>query len=240
MTSKINSTKRTNKPTPLYHLYSSQQQQQQQPQITSPLGSGSNVPYSSMISTTSHHHNKRPRAKSVGKMVDQKQLAREESFLKLCGQLTPPPPPPPPLPQQQQQRYPTSTTSTPTRRLKKYPSSHDIQKINHHQKYFIHQPIPLPHSPISPRNHHHDDDDDDDDIPLAATLNKKIVHKPISTSLLNDQDDDDDDTDLIPIAILKQSNNKNNTEIYKSAADKYKEKVKEYLHIDHTSSTTIT
>ncbi|ORE02011.1 hypothetical protein BCV72DRAFT_339020 [Rhizopus microsporus var. microsporus] len=74
-------------------------------------------------------------------------------------------------------------------------------------------------------------DEDDDDIPLG------FLQSPISrpSSLLNDEDEDDD-IDLIPIAKLNQdvhnyTNNTNNEE-YLTAADKYKEKVKERLQLD--------
>ncbi|KAF7729325.1 hypothetical protein EC973_004581 [Apophysomyces ossiformis] len=86
-----------------------------------------------------------------------------------------------------------------------------------------------------------DDDDDDDDIPLAAaagmiplsaaskyrTNNK---HRP--SSLLNDNDEDEDDKDLVPIAVLTQKESIRDQDEYLSAADKYKEKVKERLNLD--------
>ncbi|CAO3646458.1 unnamed protein product [Cunninghamella blakesleeana] len=228
MTSRMK-TQRPNKPSPINPLFQNHHHQE----LTSPpssLGSNSGtLPFSSISpSSTTHYYSTRPRAKSVGK-VDQRQLAREESFLKLCGQLTPPPPPPPPLSYSRSQHYP------PSQPIKKYPSAHDLKKNLQHQKYNIdlHHHIPLPHSPISPNRDHYyqrhlnkDDDDSDDDIPLAMK-HQKIKKQPF---LLND-DQEEDDSDLIPIGKLKSSkHHPHPNESMKSAADKYKEKVKEYLY----------
>ncbi|KAG0164616.1 hypothetical protein DFQ30_009701 [Apophysomyces sp. BC1015] len=86
-----------------------------------------------------------------------------------------------------------------------------------------------------------DEDDDDDDVPLAATAGimplsaissmhqKQPICRP--SSLLNDHDEEDD-KDLVPIAVLAQTEIKADQEEYLSAADKYKEKVKERLNLD--------
>ncbi|KAG0164106.1 hypothetical protein DFQ28_010827 [Apophysomyces sp. BC1034] len=103
-------------------------------------------------------------------------------------------------------------------------------------------PWEKPHNaivPISPKSYHsypgrfEDDDDDDDDVPLgvtglvpfgATTLAEALIaSKPCS--LLSDHDEDDDE-DLIPIALLHRSG-----ELH-SAAEKYKEKVMERLHMN--------
>lgn len=77
--------------------------------------------------------------------------------------------------------------------------------------------------------------DDDDDIPLG------YLQSPISkpSSLLNDLEEDDD-KDLIPIAaaIQKNANSKleeKNEQLYQTAADKYKERVKERLQFNQES-----
>lgn len=67
-------------------------------------------------------------------------------------------------------------------------------------------------------------DDDDDDIPLG------YLQSPISrpSSLLSDKEIDDD-KDLVPIAALESIDSPVD---YQTAADKYKEKVKERLQLD--------
>lgn len=71
-------------------------------------------------------------------------------------------------------------------------------------------------------------DDDDDDIPLG------YLQSPISrpSSLLSDKEIDDD-KDLVPIAALESIDSPVD---YQTAADKYKEKVKERLQLDDDDS----
>ncbi|CAO3623054.1 unnamed protein product [Mucor hiemalis] len=68
------------------------------------------------------------------------------------------------------------------------------------------------------------DDDDDDDIPLG------YLQSPVSrpSSLLSDEEEEDD-KDLVPIAALESIDSPVD---YQTAADKYKEKVKERLQLD--------
>ncbi|KAI8079869.1 uncharacterized protein BX664DRAFT_341658, partial [Halteromyces radiatus] len=216
------STKRTKKPKPLF-----------QSNTTSSLGSGTTVPLSSSIISNNHHtvSRGRPRSKSVGKHADQRTIARQQTFDKLCGQTTPPPLPP----------IPKQTTSTPTRRLRKYASAHDLEKPHNQPPPPLPiSPHPLKKQPPLPSTPRHTNikynDDDDDDIPLAATL-RRLPQSPRSpyyyhtnTSLLNDEQEDDDE-DLVPIARLRLTDDKPSS-FLKSAADKYKEKVKERLHLD--------
>ncbi|KAI8353240.1 hypothetical protein EDC96DRAFT_609953 [Choanephora cucurbitarum] len=100
-----------------------------------------------------------------------------------------------------------------------------------------HKPLPPPvmSPPLLPKQtiRHpipYDDNDDDDDVPLG------FLQSPISrpSSLLSDQDDEDDN-DLVPIAALTASPHSpltNKDKDYQTAADKYKERVKERLHLD--------
>jgi hypothetical protein len=177
----------------------------------------------------------------VGKPSDQRSLARQQTFNKLCGE-EPPPPPVPPMP--------TKTTSTPTRRIRKYASAHDLQKAQQkeYQALQASRQVPLPRHPTRKNRI---EDDDDDDIPLADAMRRlplspRSPHhyqgfkSPMSPtrpkqpyyhpnpSLLND-DQDDDDEDLVPIAHLKLTDDPS---FLKSAADKYKQRVKERLWLD--------
>jgi hypothetical protein len=93
-------------------------------------------------------------------------------------------------------------------------------------------------SPTTPTRrrmiHVQNDSSDDDDIPLG------YLQSPISkpSSLLNDLEEDDD-KDLIPIAAAIQSNTSSKPEEkkeqYQTAADKYKERVKERLQFNQDS-----
>ncbi|KAF7722354.1 hypothetical protein EC973_003198 [Apophysomyces ossiformis] len=94
-------------------------------------------------------------------------------------------------------------------------------------------------APLAPKpNYFYEDlldyseDDNDDDIPLGisglvpfgtTTLAEALIANK-SCSLLSDSYDEDDE-DLVPIAMLSQSNGLH------SAAEKYKEKVMERLHM---------
>ncbi|KAI8331899.1 hypothetical protein BC941DRAFT_437853 [Chlamydoabsidia padenii] len=242
------STKRSKKPKPLFHLFTHGINTQSQPasSSSSPLGSGSSVP----LPTSVINPPRRPRSKSVGRPTDQRSLARQQTFNKLCGD-TPPPLPP---------MIPQKTTSTPTRRIRKYASAHDLEKA--HQKEYqdlqANRHIPLPTTPTTRKLRHPppppDDDDDDDDIPLADAMRRlplspRSPHhhhhhhpqafSPLSphrtpyyhpnASLLNDEQEDDDDEDLVPIARLKRTDEPS---FLRSAADKYKERVKERLWME--------
>ncbi|KAI8362786.1 hypothetical protein BD560DRAFT_404096 [Blakeslea trispora] len=109
------------------------------------------------------------------------------------------------------------SASTSTHRRK--PSPPPVMSPPLLPKQAIRHPLPVQHN-----------DDDDDDVPLG------FLQSPISkpSSLLSDQDDEDDN-DLVPIAVLTVSNSKQavvKDKDYQTAADKYKERVKERLHLD--------
>ncbi|CAO3581983.1 unnamed protein product [Absidia cylindrospora] len=258
------------------------------PASSTSLGSGSSVPLSSVITSpikTRAPHMPSPsrcrqRSKSVGRPSDQRSLARQQTFNKLCGEDTPPPPPIPPIPSMPVPPTPKKTISTPTRRIRKYASAHDLEKTHQkeYQELHANRHIPLPNSPIHHsrkqaqfKNNNHDDDDDD--IPLADAMrrlppgppspalpqspshsrhhrhHRQNITSPTrplfhyqqqqpyyhpNSSLLND-DQEDDDEDLVPIARLKIADHhpqRDESSFLKSAADKYKEKVKERLLMD--------
>lgn len=258
MLSPSTSTKRGKKPKPLFHLFHHGINTTMHASTHSPssLGSGSSVPLSSVI-TSPTTPIRRPRSKSVGKPSDQRSLARQQTFNKLCGE-EPTPPLPPPVPP-----MPTKTTSTPTRRIRKYASAHDLQKAQQKEYQALqanrHVPLPTPPRRAMGRTRINDDDDDDD-IPLADAMRRLPLsprsphhyhHQGIKSpmrsphpmsptrpkqpyyhpnaSLLNDEQDDDDDEDLVPIAHLKLTDDPS---FLKSAADKYKERVKERLRLE--------
>ncbi|GAA5798050.1 hypothetical protein HPULCUR_003449 [Helicostylum pulchrum] len=79
-------------------------------------------------------------------------------------------------------------------------------------------------------NNNNNSSDDDDDIPLG------YLQSPISrpSSLLSDNEEEDDE-DLIPIARLNTDTSASDVD-YQTAADKYKEKVKERLQLDEEDS----
>ncbi|KAI7847242.1 hypothetical protein BDC45DRAFT_526733 [Circinella umbellata] len=148
--------------------------------------------------------------------------------------------------------------------IRKHVSANDLRQANKHQYDAIYNNnrIPIPsnstsrtgspqrtHSPrMMPtittktyKKHQHqkpslpsDDEDSDDDIPLAVTMgttptrNKKFY-------LLDGVEDDDDDKDLIPIATALSM--KGNGML--SAADKYKQKVKEQLDMSSDEEDNI-
>lgn len=153
--------------------------------------------------------------------------------------------------QQQMQRSPMSPQKPP---MRKFSSAHDLRKAAKLQQDSIQQaqikPLPIKKDlsrsrslnngqhyakppttpnvmalsrPRWPPIRSERDDDDDDDIPLG------YLQSPISPSSLLSDNEEEDDKDLVPIGIL------NHTEVlendYQTAADKYKEKVKERLHI---------
>lgn len=85
-----------------------------------------------------------------------------------------------------------------------------------------------------PQNYY-DKEDDDDDIPLArALLSPRNLPSSRSKSTRREAITDDDDTedeDEIPIAQLRAGHSM-------SAADKYKEKAREHLKMQHSDHTT--
>jgi hypothetical protein len=111
-------------------------------------------------------------------------------------------------------------------------------KLNHSKS---HQQIPkLPTTPnvmlmskprYPPLFNSSKNDSDDDDIPLGYLAAKQQNNKP--SSLLSDKEEDDD-KDLIPIATTTTVKNTNH---FKTAADKYKLKVKERLFNDSSNNS---
>ncbi|KAI8148542.1 hypothetical protein BJV82DRAFT_592480 [Fennellomyces sp. T-0311] len=187
---------------------------------------------------------RRPRSKSTAANTTQRVTAaqrahsmkvREETLSKLCG--TSPVPTPstsspasrssraspvqrPKVPQMPQFTPPGSPA------MRKHASAHDLRQAARHQYDAIHNyPMPLPSnstsragSPqrtgnMSPRRRPQQYDDDDD-VPLAVTMRG---------GLLDDQAEEDD-KDLVPIATALGTRSG-----MRSAADKYKEKVKQQL-----------
>lgn len=172
-------------------------------------------------------------------------IAREQALNKLCGHSSSPGSgirslqqrPPPPVPTYYRQhspispRFPQRTTppSSPAP-LRKASSAYDLQKAARHHHHAIHhcqQPIPIsthhyryPNSPGYATNK----DDDDDDLPLAAVASPKTT--PTASLLMQDDSEEEDDKDLVPIASLATGHPSGQ---FLSAADKYKEKVKERL-----------
>ncbi|KAI8890941.1 hypothetical protein K501DRAFT_235819 [Backusella circina FSU 941] len=165
--------------------------------------------------------------------------------------LSPPPIPRMPAAHQQQPMSPI-TPSSPVA-IRKFSSAHDLRKAAKlQQESIVHATdrIPIPklnkdlsrsRSLNSPRHKQHqqqqnkrlprkcqlpDDDDSDDDIPLGYL--QSPVSKP--SSLLSDQEEDDD-KDLVPIAVFTQRKHAEEEE-YQTAADKYKERVKERLQLE--------
>ncbi|KAG2209542.1 hypothetical protein INT47_008386 [Mucor saturninus] len=163
------------------------------------------------------------------------------------------PPPVPPIPQCHQ---------SPTSNMRKFSSAHDLRKAAKLQQECLiqaqTQPLPPPQmrdlarsrsfnggqrsqrQPLSPvfmrpRWPRYQAEDDDDDVPLG------YLQSPISrpSSLLSDAEEEDDQ-DLVPIAILNTPAMKADTlaieSDYQTAADKYKEKVKQKLQFDETDS----
>lgn len=158
--------------------------------------------------------------------------------------INPPPPPVPPIPQCHQQP------------MRKFSSAHDLRKAAKLQQESMNkaqfQPLPkktdlarsrsltngqklqnfrqLPLSPTVARTRWPRNDDDDDDVPLG------YLQSPISrpSSLLSDHEEEDD-MDLVPIAILNTDTLAIDGD-YQTAADKYKEKVKQKLLFDDSDT----
>ncbi|KAI9247484.1 hypothetical protein BDA99DRAFT_526012 [Phascolomyces articulosus] len=189
---------------------------------------------------------------------------REQALNKLCGTSPTPSPSTssprsspfirPPMPRQ---FTPPSSPLPP--RMKKHASANDLRQANRHQFDAIynsnqHYPVMMPvpsnstsrtgspqrmHSPRimpsqhSPRMSPHrivpsDDSDSDDDLPLAVTMGTT------RNNLLLDHggEEDEDDKDLVPIATALSVKG---TGTMLSAADKYKQKVKEQLDMSNHS-----
>ncbi|KAI8985963.1 hypothetical protein BDB01DRAFT_720706 [Pilobolus umbonatus] len=160
-------------------------------------------------------------------------------------------PPVPPIPSKHQQSPLMSPISINRDQsgLRKFSSAHDLKKAAKlHQESINHATDkPLPGKSVdllrsrslsSTSNSLNtsrlqqpslDDYNSDDDIPLG------YLQSPISkpSSLLNDEEEDDD-KDLIPIAALAKPDTSSNHGIdeYQTAADKYKERVKERLQFE--------
>lgn len=165
------------------------------------------------------------------------------------------PPPVPPIPKCHQ----SPTTSN----MRKFSSAHDLRKaaklqqdslcqaqtqplpppkikdlarsrsFNNGQKSQRQPPTPLSPNlmrPRWPRYPPQQSDDDDDDVPLG------YLQSPISrpSSLLSDAEEDDDQ-DLVPIAVLNTDTYTMEPD-YQTAADKYKQKVKQKLQFNESDS----
>jgi hypothetical protein len=201
---------------------------------------------------------RRPRSKSTSAhhSAEARLLTERENALnKLCSnEIASPPVPPIPVCHQSpisphmspihqmSPMHPMSPVQLMSPGLRKFSSAHDLRKAAKlQQESIVHaERIPIPklnkdlsrsRSLNSPKKRlprkiqlPNSDDDSDDDIPLGYL--QSPVSKP--SSLLSDQEEDDD-KDLVPIAVFTQQKNEDE---YQTAADKYKEKVKERLQLE--------
>ncbi|KAI9476557.1 MAG: hypothetical protein EXX96DRAFT_577554 [Benjaminiella poitrasii] len=170
-------------------------------------------------------------------------------------------PPVPPIPLCHQQNTISPKSPHIQKSIKKSPSAHDFRKIEKLHQETIQQTVnkvPMPtintncshnvsrskslgisshklkqsrsQQQLRTRTKNCPETEDDDNIPLGFLHSPPAISKP--SSLLNDQEDEDDN-DLIPIAAalatVKHFNEATNCQ---TAADKYKQRVKERLKFD--------
>ncbi|EIE82044.1 hypothetical protein G6F46_007597 [Rhizopus delemar] len=243
--------KRSKKPKPLFGIFRTKTSEVKNPEPTYlPTQTLSSKPLTLGIRQFSQP--KRPRSKSDGNSTNRLFNEREMALKKLCQKelqhnpqslvdslpllISPtfhlPAVPPVPI----NYRKPN---------IRKISSAHDLQKAKKLHQASIYQssspPLPEISRSKSLSNIHQRKKvlkhlntatvatfsrQDDDDVPLVFL--QSLASK--SSSLLNDSGEDDD-MDLIPIAKLNHLLS-NTQELYLTAADKYKEKVRERLLLD--------
>ncbi|KAI8388724.1 uncharacterized protein BYT42DRAFT_561010 [Radiomyces spectabilis] len=150
--------------------------------------------------------------------------------------------PAPPVPHHRMEYSPVSQSANVKgrSRSKSFGVSRDATSFRHNVS------PPLPTQNIYPHNNI-----DDDDVPLAAAVmipsdiqmtspKRTPLHLVQPSSLLIDEQEEDD-KDLVPIAMLKTADPSKQIQTavdeYLTAADKYKEKVKERLHLTSENGT---